>query len=196
MAQPASAQPTPPPTPESMPQRWLVVDPSSVPHQIGWAFFEQKHLLHCGNLGRLRGDHPPMARFRHIVDEAAQLFRKLQPDLLIIEDQFLGRSPNTLRVLTASKMIWITLALQASLPVIEVRPAEWQRPFMATWQIGRRRVDLMPSIESAIRAIYPHLPPSIDDNTLCAIAIGMARLRPPVPPSSTRRGRPRRPRTS
>ena len=171
--------------------RWLVIDPSSEPHKIGWAFFAHGRLEQCGTLTRLRGTHIPLVRYAHIVRHAGELITTLQPDWLLIEDQFLGNNPKTLRILTAAKTLWIALALQATIPVTEVTPAEWQRPFQATWRIGRRRDELMPSIEAAIRSSYPTLPIDLDPNTLCAIGIGMARLRPcsPVPSPSPRRTR-------
>jgi hypothetical protein len=167
-----SAQPSPPPR-----RRWLVIDPSSEPHKIGWAFFHRGMLERCGTIERLPGTHPPLVRYDHILRKGQTLLRALHPDWLLIEDQFLGNNPKTLRILTAAKTLWIVLALQAEIPITEVTPAEWQRPFQQSWRIGRRRADLMPSIEAAIRATYPHLPPTIDLNTLCAIGIGMARLR-------------------
>lgn len=171
----------PPPVPEAPRVRWLVIDPSSEPHKIGWAFFEQGVLTRCGTLPRLRGKHPAMERFEHIVRHADHLIQDTKPDWMLIEDQFLGRNPKTLRILTAAKTLWITLAFYHTIPVTEVHPTEWQRTFQGTWRLGITHDQMMRTVRAIIQAHYPSLPQDLDENTLCAIGIGFAKAKSPTP---------------
>lgn len=109
----------------------LAIDPafgkSRKASKIGFAYFEDGHL----------GDHGEIP----VEDARAWPLRKamLAPaDVLIIEDQYLDKNPETLKGLIKARCLWaIPAADQFNLKVVEMAPSEWQSKVSRSWQAGK-----------------------------------------------------------
>lgn len=154
------------------PESWLAIDPSAIPHHIGWALYRHHQLIECGNLTRLKGSPPLMDRLAFIVQEAQALIAKHNPSILLIEQQYLGRNTKTLQVLTAAKTVWITLALQRQITVEEITPTVWQASLVRGWKMGLKREAIFRAVSTALSLRHPTLNPSeMDPNIVCALGI-------------------------
>jgi Holliday junction resolvasome RuvABC endonuclease subunit len=144
--------------------RILSVDPaygrSKSASQTGLAYFVDGALVQYGHL---------------LPDEVVRLRSRWlkKTDHLVIEEQFFGVNPKTMKGLVEAKCLWTVAALDRGVPFTELSPQTWQRLVTRTWRFGKGSKKDPTAIESYVRLRWQFKSSTkLSQDELSAIAIG------------------------